>query len=322
MKRKVFPLLLLSVVFLASCSLTRTVALDTTAVLIKKGSKDFDYEYSWDVFKETALANLKTVEGFLFNDKENRELLATVVKGYAGLGFGVHETLFLDDKLKEKENSQSKELAIDSYSRAIRYGINYLKTRDIAYSFLTDNVLRPKTISEKLNSELSTDDIDAVFYMAQAWAGLINLQRDDLNLVAQMPIVKGLFDWACEKNPMIQYGACAMFYGLYELSRPKMLGGNPQKGKDILKKYASDNPYNLLATVTYLEYVIVNSGQEGEYKKYKKKLLRKFSLFKKLSNFSKVVESNPFLKYPHLNLVNAIAMKRFFFITKNENELF
>ncbi len=305
-----------------SCSVTRTVALNTTAKLIRNGAAGLDTEHSWDSFKESAPGTLKTVEGFLYNAPENPDLLTIVIKGYAGFGFAVHESLYINDKLKDLDYSQNKSNAIDAYTRSVHYGWHYLASKGIKSQTLIDHSLNPIFIKDLLESELSTDDTEAVFYTAQAWAGIINLQRTNLALVAQMPIVKAMFDWSCEKNPTIQYGACSMFYGLYELSRPKILGGNPAKGKQILQNYAKENPYNMLAKVTYLEYVIVNAGMEKEYKSYKGKLKRDFNTFKKLRNLGEIEESNPFLKHPELNLVNAIALKRFEMITKNEKELF
>ena len=57
-----------------------------------------------------------------------------------------------------------------------------------------------------------------------------------MGLVSNLPIVKGLFDWVCSKSPNINFGACDIFYGAYQAQRPLMLGGNPEKGKEIFLK--------------------------------------------------------------------------------------
>ena len=313
---------LLGIIFFQSCSSVRSVALNTSVDLFEKGSLQMETESEWDFFEAGALANIKMLEGLLYNDPENEKLLTLVIKGYSGLGFGVYETLYITDKYKDRANSQAKANAISAYTRAVEYGRVYMGEKGIDSSFLLENVLTPRKIVEKLKSELDEDDVEAIFYTAQSWMSLINLQRTDLSLVAQLPAVKSLFDWSCELKPDIQNGACSLFYGLYELSRPKMLGGNPKKGREILSDYMNKNPYNMLAKITYFEYVLIAGGEEEKYKSFKNHLRSDFNTFEFLNNLGKLKSDNPFLKKPTLNLLNAISLKRYKLLLENEKEFF
>jgi hypothetical protein len=300
----------------------RSMALKTTIELVDKGSKEMETETDWHTFSASSPANIKTLEGFYFNDPSNLQLVKVLIKSHSGVGFGIYETLHLDKSLKGKKNSDFKTLAITSYTKAVRYGWKYLEENDIEPQFLYDNILETNKIKEKLDSELDDDDVEAIYFMGQAWAGAINLQRTNIKLVAQLPIAKALIDWSCERNPDIQNGACDLFYGMYEYSRPRMLGGNPKKGKKILAEGMKKYPYNMLLKTIYFEFVIVKGDEESKYKSFKKNLRTDFKKFKALNNIAKLKSDNPFLNKPELNLYNAIALKRYEAIVRNENEFF
>ena len=140
-------------------------------------------------------------------------------------------------------------------------------------------------------------------------------------LLADLSTVKLLFDWVCNKKPDIQHGSCQMFYSLYYLTRPKMLGGNPERGRAILSKMISKAPYNLLARVTYMQFVHVKEGNEEEYRKMKIVLGKEFGEFNKQHEgfFRK---KSYYEKYKNLNLLNATAFKRYSIILKYESDLF
>src|SRR5690606_29325702 len=128
----------------------------------------------------------------------------------------------------------------------------------------------PALLSKKLPSNKRAYEATAFF--AQALGGLINMKKDDMVLVAQLPVAKGMFDWVCVEEPNINHGACDLFYGAYEAGRPKMLGGNPEKGKKIFLKAIELNPNNWLARVTYLQYYVIPMFDEDEWAAQKKVL--------------------------------------------------
>lgn len=317
-----FVIFFLTAIIGTSCSMIRRTALRTTTAIMQEGSGFINYEGSWDNFQKSAPANLTTLEGFWFADQSNTDLLALLIKGHAGLGFGVYETQALDDQLKDKDKSEAKDKAIQHYTKAYDYGIRYMQEKGITEENLLDREAATSLV-KILNEKLNEEDMIATFYFAQAWGGLINLQRTNVALMSKLGSIKVLMDWVCGKNPNFELGSCNLFYAVYEAGRPAMLGGNLQKGRDIFEKFIKNSPLNLLARVSFIQYYIVPTMDETLYAQHAEFLKRELVLWEETLNLGTRKKTNrKYLKNKEFNLFNSIAKKRFEIIEKNKDEIF
>ncbi len=305
-------------VLLASCSSIKRAAVGTTAGLLYEVTPALEAEGDFDLFKETVLSNIKIMESLLLLAPDDRDLLASLVKAYAGYGFGVYETLDLRDAYLDKSQRPYKERALLFYSRALNYGERYLKTRGVTFKDLLSN-LRDSKGQEYLSSEMARKnkrDREVALFTAQALAGMINYQRESMTMVGQLPIAKALFDWGCEYDPSINYGACDLFYGAYFAGRPKMLGGDPEKGREYFEKALAKYPNNYLIDAGFLQYYVVPMLDEEIYQKLKSKIKKASVDFESSKYWSplKEQESTPFALY------QAIGLKRAMIIIDLEKE--
>jgi hypothetical protein len=322
MKELIFltPLL----IFLASCSSLRKVAISTAAPVFFEATPGFEKEGDWNNFKQSIPGNLKLVEGLLEIRPNNEALLVSAIKGFSGYAFGVYETEYLVDKYAENDESLSKNQAISFYSKAIRYGLRYFKINNIAYDDLQKAMKGDEGIAKLLDSNIGDGQIqlEGVLFFAQALGSAINLQRDNMSMAAQLPIVKGLFDWVCDKRPYIANGMCPIFNGTYLAGRPKMLGGNPEKGREIFETLIKESPHNWLAILTFMEFYIIPMGDEDLYRTYKRKLNKLQVLHQKELFWRPGEKEQAAFANKRLRLYQAIALKRFEIIKKYENDLF
>jgi hypothetical protein len=140
-------------------------------------------------------------------------------------------------------------------------------------------------------------------------------------LVSQVPKVKMLMDHVCEEKPEIDHNVCDFFFAQYESSRPKMLGGNPEKGEkhylDAIKKH----PKNLLMRMNYIQYVIVPAMDGDKYEEQAKVLREEFPKFSDINRDS-LENVSPYRDAPTLNLYNSIAQKRFLIVEKFKKKIF
>tara|TARA_R110002072_G_scaffold534_6_gene3910 strand:+ start:87526 stop:88404 length:879 start_codon:yes stop_codon:yes gene_type:complete len=287
-------------------------------------TQGLEKEGDWENFKNNVPGNLALVDGLISIRPEDESLLVTGIKGYAGYSFGVHETLYLNDLYAEKENSKHRERALNFYSKAISYGMKFLSVNDIEFDQLRKAVRETNGVKNILESELGSSDLEleGVLFTAQALGSYINLQRTNMALVAQLPIVKSMFDWVCEQKPDIAHGTCQIFYASYEAGRPSMLGGNPEKGKEIFESYIRDNPNNWLARVAYIQYYIIPMSDEDLYAKQKIALNKFTKLLKEEVRWTPDPKNRENFSNERLKLYQSIAVKRFKFIKKYENDLF
>jgi hypothetical protein len=315
-------ILFTTIIIGSSCSLIKKSAIGTTASIIQDGSAEINTEANWDFFKQAAPASLKTIEGFWYADQKNEKLLAMLIKGYAGYAFGVNETDYLQDHFVDKPNSLHKKNAIWFYTKAYDYGLQFLKLKGINSDDLTPQMAEKK-LPELLSKKLNDDDLIAVFYFAQAYGGLINLQKTNVSLISKLPVIKSMMDWVCHKSPNIENGSCQLFYAVYESSRPAMLGGDLEKGRELFLKYIKDYPYNLLARVSFIQYYIVPTMDDTLYAQQVEFLNKEFIYLEQAQNEGDRSKLNiKYLEHRDLNLFNSIAKKRLEIIEKHKKDIF
>ncbi len=327
MKIKLLNLVLSStLMFMFGCGSIQKFTINTTATMLKEASKEIETDGNWEHFRMSTPGSLKFVEGMYYVEPKNLNLILTLEKGYGGYAFVVNETMYLEDRLAENNKEQNREQAIINYSKAIFYGTKYLELNGIKYDDLMVRSKEDGAVVGYLNKYLNgktIEDLEAVMFLGQSIAGLTNMQKNRQELLAQLPLVKALFDWSCGHKPDLNFGACDIFYGSYEASRPKMLGGNPQKGKEHFLDGINKYPHNWLIRAAFIQNYAIPTLDEDVYKK------EKFILdnYAKLS--AKDLEWSPLSKnineafvQKRLRLYQALAMKRFEIIKKYEKNLF
>ena len=312
------PFYLLPLFFgLMSCSLQK-MALRSTTPVFQKSSEGMMKEGNWDFFRASSPGNIKFLELIWMQDRDNDKLLSVLIKSYSGYAFAVPETLFMGDSLSGNDESQWKNETINFYTRALDYGIQYLNKKGITRKDLLSN--DTKKLSQQLE-KLGSDDLMAVLYTGQSWGSLINLQKDNIVLVSQVANVKALFDFVCSKQPEIDNNICDIFYGQYFSARPKMLGGDPEKGEKLFLTAIKKHPKNLLIRLSYIQNVIVPSMDLEKYEKHSSILLEEIKKWENM-NRENLKDESPYRNQKDLNLYNAIAKERLQLIENNKKSIF
>ncbi len=309
---------------LVSCSGLRRMAVGTSSAIIYDASTELESEDNWQHFSKAVPSNLKLIEGLHSIKSDDENLLVTLTKGYAGYAFVVPETLYLNDFYAENDKLSQLNQTLYHYSRALEYGLQFLELYGITYSDLIKAQKRQGGVPALLDEKLDEDILhyEAVLFTAQSLGQLVNFQRTRMTMVAQLPIAKGLFDWVCTKSPNMNFGACQIFYGAYESGRPRAMGGNPEKGKEIFLKLIKANPANWLARVAYMQFYLIPMLDEEGYKKQKffmETAKRKHYQELKWSPLKK--EDKDFTQ-KRLRLYQSLAIKRFEIMQKFEKDIF
>lgn len=326
MKRHCQILSLLFLLFtISSCSLNR-MAVSGSSGLLYKASSEAEAESNYDIFKSGVAGNLMLMEGLLSEDPDNKDILVTLTKGYAGYAFVVNETDMLNEEWSEAKTESGKAQALLNYTRALNFGLRYLKNQKIELSELINRMNEPQGITHLLDKRLSSEpqDLELVLFTAQSFAALINLQKDNISLVAQLPVAKAMFDWVCMKKPQINYGTCDIFYGAFEAGRPKMLGGNPEKGKDIFLRAIANHPHNWLIRTSFMQfYLIPQNDKEGfelqlEYLKNKEAEYKAFTVY----SADPEIKSYGWNKESRLRMYQSLALKRLELMNKYQKQFF
>ncbi len=310
---------------LSSCSFNH-IAVTTSSPLLYSASKEVETESNFELFRSGVPGNLILMEGLLSEAPENENILATLTKGYAGYAFAVNESDMLNEEWGELKTEIGKSQALFNYTRAFNFGLRYLKKHKIELNDLLSKMNDPQGITHYLDKRLSTDvkDLETVLFTAQSFAGMINLQKDNISLVAQLPVAKSMFDWVCMKDPKIMYGTCDVFYGAFEAGRPKMLGGNPEKGKEIFLRAIENHPHNWLIRTSYMQYYLIPQNDKEGFEQQLEFLKTKQAEFNSFHVYSTdpAQKEVSWSRESHLRFYQTLALKRLELMNKYQKQFF
>lgn len=305
-------------VWFSSCSTFNQMVVSSGSNLMFEASRDVETESNYEILKSAIAPNLKLLEGLLSQSPKNAELLLTLNKGYTALAFIVNETEMYEEEWSGKKTEDNKKQALKNYTRSFNYGIRYLENKNITYK----NLLSDTALSLEKNLNNDKQDLEAVLFTAQALGGMINLQKDNMTIVAQLPVVKTMFDWVCSKKPDINFGSCEIFYGAYESGRPKMLGGNPEKGKEYFLNGIKKHPHNWLIRTSFVQYYLIPMSDEEGFTKEMSALQNIYNEFDAYHIYSPGKAEPEWNKESHVRAYQALSMKRFELMNKYRKQLF
>lgn len=310
---------------LSSCSTFNKMAVGGSSDLIYTAGDGVLHESNYDVFREGLPGNLILIEGLLHQSPKNMNLLATLNKGYAGYAFAVNETQMYEEEWAELKSEEGKRQALFNYTRSLNFGLRYLKEKEIELSDILSRINEPQGIHLLLDKKLSDDkrDLETVLFTAQSLAALVNIQKDNMGLVSQLPAAKGMFDWVCLKNPSINYGTCDIFYGAYEAGRPQMLGGNPAKGKEIFQKAIAKHPHNWLIRTSYMQFYLIPQNDEEGFKEQMLAMKGYHDEFQKYYIYDQNAKTEaPWNRESGMRFYQTLSLKRYELMNRFQKQFF
>ncbi|MFC2088732.1 TRAP transporter TatT component family protein [Calditrichota bacterium] len=281
-------IILLLVILSSSCSLEKFI-IRQTGTLLDYGVLAL-YEETDLVLAEQALASdIKLLEGMIKGDPDNRDLLILTAQAISGYTVG-----FVED--------QSAERAKPLYLRAKNYASKILQNEDInidAENIIIDDY-------KKMISGIDEDNIDALFWAAFSWAGWINLSLDNPQAFIDLPKVEVLMQRVLEIDSHYYHGAALLFFGSVWGMKPRMIGGNPEKAKELFEKNLEITKGNFLLTYVY-------------YAKYYAAKTLDEELF---VNLLQKIKNTPDDVLPGSQLLNAIAKKKADYLLSKKEDIF
>ncbi|MEZ4746376.1 MAG: TRAP transporter TatT component family protein [Calditrichia bacterium] len=218
---------------LNSCSIQK-IALNTTSGLFEYGIEALYAEPDLQIAETAITANLKLIEGFHRADPKNKTILDMLTQGYSGLALA-----FLEDSAPDR--------ASRIYLRARDYGLLRLQQTKAFKNGIpvkeSDFVARLPMLEKK--------DLPTLFWTAFAWAGWVNLNRNDPQAVFDLSKVKAMMTRVLELDETFFFGSAHLFWGSTLGSIPPMLGGSPEKAKEHFEKALAISDGKFLITKVY-----------------------------------------------------------------------
>jgi hypothetical protein len=306
---------------IGACSLIDKIAIKTTGSVITSGSDELLTESNWFYFEKAVPANLKMMEGLWFSDQSNKEILSSLVKGFGAHAFAINETKSLKDIIEDNSESFEITQTILYYEKAIFYGFKYLEESGITQDEFMDKSFS-FSLKKKFDETFDEDDHIAILYFAQSLGSSINLQRENVSKLGYFNHVKAMLNWVCSANPNIERGSCKLFDAVIEASTSGVLGGKMEIAKKKFKQVMLDQPYNLLAKLSYVQYYVVPMLEEDEFSVLMESLGKDLNIWQNLQMGNSSKRSVIYEKNREFNLFNSIANERYKTLLKMRKLIF
>lgn len=201
----VLILLLLS----GGCSSLHTVAVNQLGKAIAAGGATFSSDDDPELVGDALPFSLKLMESLLSESPNHHELLVAASRGFTQYAYGWIEPAREEGARGEAVRLRSKRL----YLRARDYGMRALATSiDNFRVRLASNPKAALALARK-------KDVVALYWTATAWGLAISSSKDDLDLMADLPVVEALISRAAELDADFENGAIDTFLITFEASR-------------------------------------------------------------------------------------------------------
>ncbi|MGE5313435.1 MAG: TRAP transporter TatT component family protein [Acidobacteriota bacterium] len=287
-------ILYLPVLFLAlqgwSCGVVQNVAVNSTSGILTYGMAALFEEPDLTVAEQAIPGNLKLVEAlYRAKDGDDDKLGTMLVQGYTGYALS-----FVEDTDPERAKAL--------YKRARDYGLKVLrKNKKFDAAFDQD----AETFRTAVQS-FTKDDVETIFWTANAWGSLVNLGMNDPELIGDLSKVNALMEFVIANDEGFYYGSAHMYFGTIFATIPRALGGKPELAKEHFEKCFKLGNNKLLLPYVFMAKSYAVQVQDKE-------------LFLSLL---KTVEEAPDDILPEQMLVNAVAKRKARALAARADELF
>ena len=267
----------------------QTIAVTTVGNIANDGFSAITEEGDLSFAEEALPGNIKLLEVMLKNDPENERLLTLVSQGYSSYALG-----FLEDSLQDR--------ARDFYMRGRDFGLRMLR-KDAGVARALDGTI------DDLRVVLAARDKDlvpAAFWTAFGWGSYIYLSLDNMDAIGDLPRAEALMEFVAQHDSTYYFGGAHVFLGTLFGSRPRMLGGNPERAKAHFETALRLNGGKFLMTYVYYarSYAVQTQNEQ---------------LFNELLT---KVENASLDILPEFRLANAFAKQKARRLLSNQSELF
>jgi hypothetical protein len=179
-----------------------------------------------ELVQDASAFGLKTMEGLLPEQPEHLKLITSLTSGFTQYGYAFVQQGADQAELEGKgKDAKAKRLrAHRFYKRALGYGFKGLELRSPG----STTALQELKDVQKALAPMTKDDVPLLYWTAAAWALAISSNKEDMNLISQLPAPGELVKRALELDESYGEGTLHEFMVSYESSRP---GGSLAEAK-------------------------------------------------------------------------------------------
>ena len=282
---------LAAVVALTGCkNFIQKSAMDTTSDVLFRARVATQQESDVDLARAAIPAALKTVEGFHVANPGNKKLVAMLAEGWCSYATGFvqdeWEVAKMEGRYEDAEHIRNR--ASRMFLRCMNYGLKLLpKKWETAINGDLAGV-------EALVAKAGKGKVKGMFWTALGLASAINMNRDDIAMVAHLPKARIILEKVVALDPEFQHGMALIGLGMMNSAQGKALGGKPELGREYFERAqaVTEGKFLMAKVLQARTYAVITQNRE---------------LFRKL--LLDVLTTNPAV-FPSQRLANELAQHK------------
>ena len=267
--KRTLPLAALALLSAGGCRATATRAV---ANAVSSGETSvYAQDDDPDLVRAAVPFGLKTMEGLLAEHPEHEGLLTALASGFTQYGYA-----FVQADAEEAEmNGKSvparvlRERAKRLFLRARDYGLRGLEAR---HQGLSGRLGAARDLEPAL-AQLNKDDLPLVYWTAASWALAIGAGKEDMALVAELPVPGALMKRALGIDETWNEGAIHEFLVTWEAAQGGP-DGLPRAKEHFDRAIALSKGKKLGLLVSYAEAVSVARQDRAEFTRLLQQVVR------------------------------------------------
>lgn len=219
-------LMILFSLALGGCSVQK-LAVDVVGDAITGDGTAFTGDDDPELIREALPFGLKTYEGMLEVSPEHRGLLLASGRGFTVYAYLLQRRAEMLDETRLDEARKLEARAQKLYLRGRDYALRGLEAEHPGFraGLFAD---RAKTLAAA-----DKDDVALLYWAGAAWAGALSARKDDMELLAELPIAGALVGRVLELDEGFDHGAAHDFFISFEAGRP---GGSKKAARQHYEK--------------------------------------------------------------------------------------
>ncbi|MCZ6727286.1 MAG: TRAP transporter TatT component family protein [Acidobacteria bacterium] len=246
---------------LSGCSI-RSLAINSLAGALADSAAVYASDPDPELVRDALPFALKTFEALLVSAPENQGLLLSTCSGFTQYAYAFVEADAAQLEFSDyPESRRLGERALELYLRARDY---CLRALELDYPEITERLmLQPEAAAAALTAK----DLELVYWTAASWGAAISVGVHRLEVIADLPAVRALFDRALELDETYSDGA--LHEALISLDAlPEAMGGSRQRAEQhferalVLSRGLSASPY-----VGYATSVLVPAQERAAFRR-------------------------------------------------------
>jgi predicted anti-sigma-YlaC factor YlaD len=206
---------------LGGCSIIKGVAINAVADALSGNGDTFASDEDPELVRDAIPFGLKTYESVLQSVPEHRGLLLAAASGFTQYGYAF--VALEADRVEEDDLKRARELRLRARKLFLRGRDYALRGLDAAHPGFSKIVLEDPA---RALAGTTVEDAGLLYWCGVSWGAALMVGKDDLNLVADLPLSGALVGRVLELQEGFGAGAAHEFLITFDGSRPDAMGGS------------------------------------------------------------------------------------------------